>query len=293
MPRLTTDTRPVALEDIDPRIGGLARQAARLHPRPGSPTVLESSVGGPMLWPADEPWPLCPGDHAFDQDGPDPLPLIAGVQVYLRDAPSLPHPPGVDLLQMMWCPTLGIEADDHTADGHLQVFWRASSDVKTVLVDPPASPRERVWTEIVPARCVVNPEQITEYPTVDWLPTELVEAVQRCEALGEDPTYTYNLLAVAQGIKVGGWAGSASFWGPAGPDYFRCECGAALDALIQLEDEWDGTEIWRPIEDAGKTSYDDRRLSQLAADLDIGRGYALQTYYCTADWTHPVARYMQ
>ncbi|SDK79989.1 hypothetical protein SAMN05428985_106130 [Nocardioides sp. YR527] len=125
-----------------------------------------------MLWPADEPWPLCPGDHALDQDGPDPLPLIAGVQVYLRDAPSLPHPPGVDLPQMMWCPTLGIEADDHTADGHLQVFWR-------------------------------------------------------------------------------------------------------------------------PIEDEGKTSYDDRRLSQLAADLDIGRGYALQTYYCTADWTHPIARYMQ
>ncbi|MFI5624242.1 hypothetical protein ACIA03_12325 [Nocardioides sp. NPDC051685] len=163
----------------------------------------------------------------------------------------------------------------------------------TVLSDPPEPPVERVWADIVPAPCFVNPEQVTEYPTADWLPSDLVEAVECCEALGEDRIYRYNTLAVAQGIKVGGWAGAASFWGPAGPDYFRCACGAALDALIQFDAEWDGTEVWRPIEDADKTTYDDRRQTQLAADLDIGRGYTLQTYYCTADWAHPVARYMQ
>ncbi|WP_206664047.1 hypothetical protein [Thermomonospora catenispora] len=28
--------------------------ATRLHPRPGTPTVHDGSVGGPLLWPADE-----------------------------------------------------------------------------------------------------------------------------------------------------------------------------------------------------------------------------------------------
>lgn len=291
---LTTPPRPVVLADEIPELMRLARETTRLHPRPGNPTALESSVGGPLLWPADEPWPLCPGDHVFDEDGPDPVPLIPGVQVYLRDTPTLPHPPGVDLLQLMWCPTLGIESDDHNADGHLQAFWRNSTKVETVLRDPPQPPRERIWADIVPAPCAVHPEQVVEYPTVDWLPEELAGAAERWEAiLGEDWRYTYNSLAVAQGIKVGGWAGAATFWGPAGPEYFRCECGAALDALIQLDSEWDGSNIWRPIEDAGSETYDDRRRTQFAADLDIGRGYALQTYYCTADWAHPIARYMQ
>ncbi|MFF2013139.1 hypothetical protein ACFVWY_29265 [Streptomyces sp. NPDC058195] len=38
-------------------LAGLARSAVRLHPRPGAPTVQDSSVGGPLLWPAAEPWP--------------------------------------------------------------------------------------------------------------------------------------------------------------------------------------------------------------------------------------------
>jgi hypothetical protein len=173
-----------------------------------------------MLWPEDEPWPFCPGGHAFEQDGPEPLPLIPVVQIYLRE--------------------------------------------------------------------------ITEYPTFDWLPEEAAAAAERLEAvLGEDWKYTYDILAVAQGIKVGGWPGAATFWGPAGPGYFRCKCGAALDALAQFDIEWDEFNIWRPIEDAASTTSEERRRTQLAADLDIGRGYALQTYYCTADWTHPIARYMQ
>lgn len=40
--------------------------ATRLHPRPGAPSTADSSVGGPLLWPADEPWPVCTdGDHHY------------------------------------------------------------------------------------------------------------------------------------------------------------------------------------------------------------------------------------
>ncbi|MER5378043.1 hypothetical protein [Streptomyces sp. NPDC002553] len=59
----TTPPRPVDVTALFPRLAPLARTATRLHPRPGSPTKHDSSVGGPLLWPADEPWPYCEGPH--------------------------------------------------------------------------------------------------------------------------------------------------------------------------------------------------------------------------------------
>jgi hypothetical protein len=45
-----------------PDLATYARTATRLHPRPGAPGVSDSSVGGPLLWPAEEPWPVCTAD---------------------------------------------------------------------------------------------------------------------------------------------------------------------------------------------------------------------------------------
>ncbi|HZH27282.1 MAG TPA: hypothetical protein VEY95_08875 [Azospirillaceae bacterium] len=59
----TTPPRPVDVEAVFPELTGLRRTATRLHPRRGTPTVQDSSVGGPMLWPADEPWPSCTLAH--------------------------------------------------------------------------------------------------------------------------------------------------------------------------------------------------------------------------------------
>ena len=64
----TTPPRPVDLTELVPELAGYAATATRLHPRPGRPTTADSSVGGPLLWPADEPWPVCEdGDwhHVF------------------------------------------------------------------------------------------------------------------------------------------------------------------------------------------------------------------------------------
>lgn len=52
----TTPPRPLDVAAELPDLAALARTATRLHPRPGAPTVHDSSVGGPLLWPADEPW---------------------------------------------------------------------------------------------------------------------------------------------------------------------------------------------------------------------------------------------
>ena len=59
----TTPPRPVDVTAVVPQLAPLARPAIRLHPRPGSPTPRDSFVGGPLLWPADEPWPRCDRPH--------------------------------------------------------------------------------------------------------------------------------------------------------------------------------------------------------------------------------------
>ncbi|MGW4840054.1 hypothetical protein [Streptomyces globisporus] len=62
----TTPPRPVDVTAVFPQLAALARTATRLHPRPGTPTPHHSSVGGPLLWPADQPWPHCTGPHDWD-----------------------------------------------------------------------------------------------------------------------------------------------------------------------------------------------------------------------------------
>lgn len=49
-------------------LGDYLTTATRLRPSRGTPAVGESSVGGPLLWPADEEWPVCDGPHEpFDE----------------------------------------------------------------------------------------------------------------------------------------------------------------------------------------------------------------------------------
>ncbi|GAA2478548.1 hypothetical protein GCM10010406_13390 [Streptomyces thermolineatus] len=46
-----------------PELREYFRTALLLEPQPGEPGPHESSVGGPLLWPADEEWPVCTEDH--------------------------------------------------------------------------------------------------------------------------------------------------------------------------------------------------------------------------------------
>jgi len=76
----TTPDKPVDLAVLFPELAGLARTAVRLHPWQGEVTAQESSLGGPLLWPADEPWPVCTVDH----DDPRPLASAEGREVQRR-----------------------------------------------------------------------------------------------------------------------------------------------------------------------------------------------------------------
>ncbi|GLY93300.1 hypothetical protein [Actinoplanes sp. NBRC 103695] len=55
----TTPPRPLDVAALFPELRDHSTTATRLHPRPGAATPADSSVGGPLLWPADEPWPVC------------------------------------------------------------------------------------------------------------------------------------------------------------------------------------------------------------------------------------------
>ncbi|ALO10660.1 hypothetical protein AQF52_5066 [Streptomyces venezuelae] len=61
--RRTTPPRPLDVASLFPELAAHRGTTTRLHPRPGEPDVTASSVGGPMLWPADEPWPVCTEAH--------------------------------------------------------------------------------------------------------------------------------------------------------------------------------------------------------------------------------------
>ncbi|MFE5714098.1 hypothetical protein ACFQ7J_25175 [Streptomyces sp. NPDC056501] len=59
----TAPPRPLDVEALFPELAAHRGTTTRPHPRPGHPDVSASSVGGPMLWPADEPWPVCTEVH--------------------------------------------------------------------------------------------------------------------------------------------------------------------------------------------------------------------------------------
>ncbi|MFI1567897.1 hypothetical protein ACH4ZX_33565 [Streptomyces sp. NPDC020490] len=60
----TTPPRPLDVEALFPELAAYRGTTTRLHPRPGRPDAATSSVGGPLLWPMDEPWPVCTEPHS-------------------------------------------------------------------------------------------------------------------------------------------------------------------------------------------------------------------------------------
>lgn len=118
-----------------PELADYARPVLRLHARRGHPTAGESSVGGPLLWPVDEPWPTCDSDDhelAGDSSGSfdEPVVMACVLQLYRRDlpagilpAPGWAFPNGTDLLQVLWCPN----PHEDTYGPYVRVFWRTEA----------------------------------------------------------------------------------------------------------------------------------------------------------------------
>ncbi|MGW6689529.1 hypothetical protein [Streptomyces sp. NPDC054961] len=329
----TTPPHPFDVASVFPELGAMARTATRLHPRPGSPTVHDSSVGGPLLWPVEEAWPSCAQEH----DAPFPLntpeevrtlrriraedvwtaedhaevsrihaghdpsllpegthPLIPVAQLYARDVPGLPFPEGTDLLQVLWCPFIDIE--DQEGSDAVQLRWRPADGVAEALAVAP-EPRYVGTDELVPVPCVLDPEQVREYPAAHDLGAELAERVRRRgeDGWGDGSLHYREDLSVAPGWKAGGWAAPFTFRDSDGPRELRCrECGAVGEPLLTLDHtEWNAeTGSWRPVEER-HASYAPGVDPQAPTQVTVGRGYTLQFYACPVDPRHPPVTVMQ
>ncbi|MFJ4467119.1 hypothetical protein ACIP2X_06280 [Streptomyces sp. NPDC089424] len=336
----TTPPRPLDVTALFPQLAPLARTATRLHPRPGAPTVHDSSVGGPLLWPADEPWPYCEGPHELD--GVNPAMSLADVraerriraaaqgrgltpqeketlarirplrtypirrspgrpphvgamamlplaQLYVRDVPDLRAPAGTDLLQVLWCPF------DHPPRQFMPrtaLFWRSGAAVTDILAAPP-EPSSVQFDTYVPEPCLLDPEQITEYPHPLELTKELRDPLRdwsRWQTAGAAVDSRYASypeefyatdLSVAPGWKVGGWAS----WGYTDPIPQYCPaCDTKMDPLLTVPTyEWDAaTRGWIPVEEgedrASATPPSTHAGPQTQAVIDFFRAKGIEVH---------------
>ncbi|MFE9423065.1 DUF1963 domain-containing protein [Kitasatospora sp. NPDC006697] len=255
----STPPRPVDVEAVFPELAPFRRTAVRLHPRAGRPTCRQSSVGGPLLWPADEPWPRCP-EHAG-------VAMVPVVQLRAPDALGVvPFPAGCDLLQVLWC------ALEHGSWVVPLVRWRAQDEVAAVreaLMPPRAARRGSV-----PRPCVLHPETVSEYPSWD-LPQNLWDALEeRFEQLERQTGWDYQYhLSTAPGVKLAGYPGWSQ--DPRWPDC--AGCGALMEHLLTVEscEEHDARRAWTPLEDR-----EDRIAGPELCLGDLGGVYLFECRRC-------------
>jgi hypothetical protein len=311
----TTPERPVDIEEVIPELSEYQGVSTRLHPRRGTPSPEESSVGGPLLWPADEPWPQCTephkrrsgervsevrrarellatgpteeeyellrsfrrGKHAPWLTDTDPIPLMPVTQLYTRDVPGLTLPGDADLLQLFWCP-FNAHGQERNVGVHL--FWRSAADVTEVLADQP-EPVVVGRAGYVPDPCVLHPEQVKEHQWGHLLPLPIRARLDEWEDWEDEDAVSYQFdLSIPPGWKVGGFAP----WPVTGPQEVVCHCGQPMDLLLTVDSrEWDrGTRSWVPIEDRDVADTD----ANTPTSVVVGRNGRLMIFVCPADWSH-------
>ncbi|MFJ5775240.1 hypothetical protein [Streptomyces sp. NPDC093094] len=187
-----------------------------------------------------------------------PPPLIPVLQLFSRDVPGLPFPPGTDLLQLMWCP------DDHAEPPGQPRYWgpdagimfRSSAAAGTDRILEPPRPDE-AKDGYVPAPCVLDPLGAVDLPEEDELPEELAEtALTWAEDHGADYARTLGCLP---GWKAGGWPS----WHLTDFVPLDCACGARMRLHLTLDSGGD-------------------------PGLNVGRFGELRVFVCPSDITHPL-----
>ncbi|GIF63271.1 hypothetical protein Ais01nite_13060 [Asanoa ishikariensis] len=316
----TTPPRPVDIAELFPELREHSAMATRLHPRPGAPTAADSSVGGPLLWPADEPWPVCTDGaahyihalrspatvrrsreiyaaargRAFTEEERAQLPRHDFSEPHHLVAQPIPFVPVAQLYRRDMPDFAGPDgADvlqvlwcplDHPEDNYtprVRLYWRRSADVVAPLETPPEPPV--VNDAYLPVACVVHPERVREYEYDGLLPEEVCERIAAWEK-DDGPSYAGD-LSLAPGFKVGGFAS----WSLSLSEPMNCaECGAAMTLLFTVDSaEWDRDQpSWRPLEEPADAS-------AVFTEVVIGRGYSLYVFRCPASFGHPPATAME
>ncbi|MFJ9648755.1 hypothetical protein [Streptomyces sp. NPDC101206] len=224
-PRPSAEAVLAAVPELAPH----ARDAVLLHPEPGEPGVDSSSIGGPLLWPADEPWPVCSlPDETGGPDGGPATAMVPVAQIFRRDVTGPWWPDGADLLQILWCPNEHWDPPAHQADVApvVELRWRRAVDVTHRLADPPA-PTRYDEDGYLPRARTVTAEPVTDFPYREELPEELrPRLAELVRVTGPEGTDVITRLA---GWKLGGWP----TWHLHHPAVFACaDCGTPMTLLF-------------------------------------------------------------
>ncbi|MEU8763532.1 hypothetical protein [Streptomyces sp. NPDC048659] len=318
----TTPGRPFPVESLFPELAPYRARTTRLHPRPGRPGMRDSHVGGPMLWPDEEPWPVCEGPHAPVTEGYAPeeirrarasgerpkertraagdgaleaVPFIGLAQFFRRDVPGLAAGPGgTDLVQLFHCP---LSHDPQGAQPWL-LRWRRVDETERAggfraATAPPEVPL-LPWPDELPVPCVLHPEEVDSYPWAerDTLPAPLMARIDAWDdaqtaAHGPDTVgYQYD-LSIPPGWRVGGHP----TWASTGPLHVVCEACATPMRLLLTADGHETNSpahTWLPAEDREHAArLETRRAVLQPTGLRFGRDHDLHVFVCPADPGHP------
>ncbi|MEU6789096.1 DUF1963 domain-containing protein [Nonomuraea angiospora] len=281
--QLTTPPAPVDVAALFPELAGQGRTTVRLHPRRGAPTVTDSSMGGPLLWPADEAWPYCEAsEHADPSELWGRVAMVPVLQIYAHDVPELPFPAGTDLCQVLWCPVT--HKPDHAPVLH--VIWRDSRLVTNVLGEAP-EPLE-TEEEYLPSPCVLSPERVREYPSAGVVPAILDRKIAEWSKSSQNPeewSYQYH-LSTAPGTKVGGWIDWIQ-----DPISMECDRGHEMSHLLTIaswEHDGESCKRWTPLEE--QPLLGPYQVSELLepADIMIGDAGSMYVFTCLECPDRPV-----
>ncbi|MFH8753343.1 hypothetical protein ACH4GK_37550 [Streptomyces rimosus] len=274
---------PFDVEAVFPELTGTAREVTLLYPRAGRPGPGDSSVGGPLLWPADEPWPMCAApDHDKPLDAP--VAMVPVLQLYARDVPGLVFPAGTDLLQILWCPLVH---DDGQYAARPRLHWRSAAlTADGATTNPPPHPHT-AEDDFLPRACTVSPTPAVEYPNRD-LPAELGALLaERSEALKAKRGYDYFEVATTQQSKIGGYPG----WTQE-PDWPDCtDCGTRMEHLLSITATEPATGRWLPLDErapgengaaepTGRAKADPALLESFGHGMDLGDLGGMYFFVC-------------
>ena len=323
----TSPPRTFDIEQRYPTLANWRRTATRLHPRPGDPGVQDSSIGGPLLWPSGEEWPVCTAEDHYGDDKAamatvahtrsqrllyetrnrlrglreDTTEVSAQLEAErLADRAVVDRPRGTR--PFIGVAQLYVRDVPHLRHPEgadlLQVLWCPHMHEEAEYL-----PRVRlVWrdsaavTETVddPSPQVVAGDEgfVPEICVVH--PEELVEyPPTHCAGLElpADVVDYDDREALATGWKVGGWGDYCGVVDPMVPD---CECGATTEAFLTVGNgEWstdDGR--WRPLEDAEFTPTLWHPTDWDPVQTYVGRGYIMQLFQCAKGFDCPVTTRM-
>ncbi|WP_212823874.1 hypothetical protein [Polymorphospora rubra] len=322
----TTPPPPVDIEELFPELRDYATTATRLHPRRGNPGTQDSSIGGPLRWPADEPWPFCVDREHYVNHLSTPATVRRQRRIYAAAkarAAATGQPYELTEAERAELPASDHSEPEALADGPIalvpvaQLYRRdvpdfagpADCDLLQVLwcpLDHPETgynPRVEVrWRRVaeITGQVAEVPEPAVVYD--DYLPTACVvhpEPVREHQYGGLLPEDLDRRLSdweeesdvnyqVDLSLAPGWKVGGFANWSLTDWHPVDCTvCGTAMTLLLTADSsEYGGSDVWRAVGEPAGAPVN-------PVGVTIGRGYSLYIFVCPTSFDHPPATAMQ